>query len=243
MVQSQTKIGIFFIVGALAQLSGYTSRLFLSQDVCNHTAYGIQSALLLLGPTLIMFSVVLTQTEFAQNLDAGKHCFIPLKWQRSLYLVVNTVLAIIQAAGGILTVSRTSHSFINRGTKITIATYIIQTLFWSFTFAENIYMTAKFTQHPTAASSSLFPSWKAWNQLIGLAVSIIAFGRNIMRLTMAGGIDFLVQNGWPSYAFDGFQMGVVLGAWAAWYLPGRCREVAAGMEFMGLEGRGGGSTN
>ena len=53
-----------------------------------------------------------------------------------------------------------------------------------------------------------------------------------------GGIEFLVQNEWPSYAFDGFQMGVVLGAWAVWYLPGWLREVADRVVYVNLRREG-----
>lgn len=177
-----------------------------------------------MGPTLIMFSVNLTMTEFTRALGAEKFCWVPV--QRPLYLSMNAVLALVQAIGGILTAASTNFAIITTGTKIGIAMFVIQLVFWLFTFAENTYITIRLRRELSETTQSAFPTWKYWSQLFGLAVSIIAFGRNIVRLTMNGGIEFLIVNEWPSYAFDGYQMAVVLGAWAIWYLPGKCRDVS-----------------
>lgn len=208
--------------------------MFSTQDVCNRAAYGTQSVFLLLGPTLIMFSVNLTQTEFTRTLGAGKFCWVPITMQQPLYLGINVVLIIIQAVGGIMTVGSTSITTIAVGSKITIAIYVVQTVFWGFVFAENISMSIRLGRHPTESSRHAMANWKHWNQLFGLSTSIIAFGRNVMRLTMAGGIAFLVENEWASYAFDGFQMVVVLGAWAIWYLPGICSAIRKETDYLSL---------
>jgi hypothetical protein len=169
-----------------------------------------------------MVSVNITQTDFARLLRAGQFCWVPITWQQPLYLGINGVLLVLQAIGGILTISSSSIATIATGSKLTIAVYVTQTFFWLFTLAEHLYMTIKLSRYPTEASKTCLPNWKQWKNLFGLAVSIIATGRNIMRLTMAGGIQFLVVNEWPSYAFDGYQMFVVLGAWTIWYLPQKC---------------------
>ena len=194
----------------------------------------MQSVFLLLGPTLIMFSVNLTQSEFARTLDAEDFCWVPILWQQPLYLSIDTVLIFIQAVGGIMTVGSTSIATIAIGSKITIAVYVIESAFWGFVFAENICMTIRLKHHPTEPSKHAMANWKRWNQLFGLSTSIIAFGRNIMRLTMAGGIAFLIENEWPSYAFDGFQMVVVLGVWAIWYLPGKCSTIRKETDYLSL---------
>ncbi|GKZ48521.1 hypothetical protein AbraIFM66951_000593 [Aspergillus brasiliensis] len=233
MIQSKAWFGIFFVLGGLAQLVGYTARCFSTQDICNRGVYGVQSVSLLMGPTLIMFSVNLTQSELANVLDAEKFCWLPLAWQRGVYPAMNAILMIIQLVGGCMTVS-SSPGTVATGTKLTIALYAIQTIFWGFTMAENICMSYRLGRHPTAASGCVFANWKTWNQLIPLAGSIIATGRNVMRLTMAGGIEFLVDTEWPSYAFDGYQMVVVLGAWGIWYLPGKCRELSTRVRYTNL---------
>ncbi|KAJ5806624.1 RTA1 like protein-domain-containing protein [Penicillium pulvis] len=226
MIKTKTWSSIFFVLGAFAQLSGYTARVFSTQNPCNRVAYGIQSILLLLGPTLIMLSVNLTQTNFARALEAEQFCLVPIRWQKPLYLSLNTVLIILQAVGGIMSVASTSITALTIGGRMTIAIYVIQTVFWGFTFAENVCMTIRLGRQQTETSMGPLKKWKSWNQLFGLTTSIIGFGRNIMRLTMAGGIAFLIENEWPAYAFDGYQMIVVLGAWAIFYLPEKCDAVA-----------------
>lgn len=181
-----------------------------------------------------MFSVNLTQTEFVGTLSAEKFCWVPITWQRPLYLSINTVLILTQAVGGIMTVGSTSIATIAVGFKITIAIYVTQAIFWGFVFAENISISIRLGRHPTESSRHAMANWKRWNQLFGLSTSIIAFGRNIMRLTMAGGIAFLIENEWPSYAFDGFQMVVVLGAWTIWYLPGKCSAIRKETDYLSL---------
>lgn len=173
-----------------------------------------------------MFSVNLAMTEFTRALSAERFCWVPVNVQRPLYLSMNTILALIQGIGAIMTVSSTNFTIIEAGAKIGIAMFVIQLVFWLFTLAENTYITIRLRRGLSETSKSAFPTWKYWSQLFGLAVSIIAFGRNIMRLTMNGGVEFLVVNEWPSYAFDGYQMAVVLGAWAIWYLPGKCRDAS-----------------
>lgn len=243
-IQTKTFSGLFFAVGAickcpnmfygalfltvisqLVQMAGYTARSFSTLDVCNRTAYGIQLVLLLLGPTLIMFSVNLTQIKFARALGAEKLCFIPIQWQRPLVLSMNGVLLCVQAIGGIMATTTTSVTTIAIGTKIMLAIYVVQFIFWLVIFADNICMTLRLRRHTTESSQYSFSSWKKWNQLFGLSTSIIALGRNILRLTMDGGIAFLVENEWPAYAFDGYQMIIVLGAWAIWYLPEKCESI------------------
>jgi hypothetical protein len=174
----------------------------------------------------MMFSVNLAMIEFTRALKAERFCWVPVNLQRPLYLSMNTVLALIQGIGGIMTASSTNVTIIAAGTKVGIAIFIIQLVFWLFTLAENTYITIRLRRGSSETSQSAFPTWKYWSQLFGLAVSIIALGRNIMRLTMDGGIEFLLVNEWTSYAFDGYQMAVVLGVWAIWYLPGKCRDVS-----------------
>ncbi|KAJ5679819.1 hypothetical protein N7462_008063 [Penicillium macrosclerotiorum] len=234
MIQTKTWSSIFFVLGAIFQASGYTARLFSTLDTCNRAAYGAQSVLLLLGPTLIMMSVDMMQTKFACALDAEKHCFIPIKWQRPLYLGTNTVLIFLQAIGGIMVVASTSTATVAVGTKMTIAIYVAQTLFWGLVFADNIFMMFRLSGQPTEASKDSLTNWKMWNQLFGLSTGIIAFGRNVMRLTMAGQVAFLVENEWPSYAFDGYQMIIVLSAWEIWYLPERCETIRGRRSYRSL---------
>lgn len=183
-----------------------------------------------------MFSVNLIQTEFTRVLDAEEFCWIPISWQSALYLGVNAVLTIIQLVGDVMTTAYSSVGTIETGTRLTIAIYVIQLFFWLFTLAEHIYMTTKMRRQPTEACKSKLPHWKRCSQLFGLSVSIIAVGRNVMRLTMAGGVAFLVQNEWPSYAFDGYQMVIVLSAWAIWYLPEKFRKVGSRTSYLSLTG-------
>ncbi|KAK6814183.1 hypothetical protein RU639_010075 [Aspergillus parasiticus] len=235
LIQAKTWYGIFFVLGAIFQLAGYTARLFSTLDVCNRAAYGVQSVFLLLGPTLIMFSVNMTQVKFAQALGFEEHCFIQIRWKIPLSLAVNIILGLLQAIGGIMTVASTSIATIATGTKITIAIYVCQAIFWGVIFADNIVMIMRLRRYPTEACKDSLSNWKMWNQLFGLSTSIIAFGRNVMRLTMAGGIAFLVENEWPSYAFDGYQMIVVLTAWVIWYLPEKLESIPDRRSYRSLE--------
>lgn len=252
VLQTRTWSGVFFVLGAickiplehliyslkltllLVQMSGYTARLFSSLDACNKTPYGIQSIFLLLGPTLIMFSVNLSHIQFSKTLGATEHSFIPIRWQEIVVLPINIILGCLQATGGIMTVASTSIATITIGTKITIAIYVVQIVFWGVLFADNVCMAISLGRVPTEACKESFATWKTWNQLFGLSTSIIAFGRNVMRLTMAGGIAFLVDNEWPSYAFDGYQMIVVLLAWGIWYLPGKCKVSSGSKDYRAL---------
>jgi hypothetical protein len=181
-----------------------------------------------------MFSVNLIQIEFARVLEAKRFCWVPIAWQPLLYLSLNTILMIAQLVGDAMSTASSSIEIIETGSKITIAIYVIQLLFWLFTLAENTYMTIRLRRQPTDACKTKIPHWKRWSQFFGLSVCIIAAGRNVMRLTMVGGVAFLVDNEWPSYAFDGYQMVVVLSAWAIFYLPEKLCKVSSRVSYMSL---------
>lgn len=123
------------------------------------------------------------------------------------------------------------------GIKLKTAIFVIQIVFWGFTFVENIHIMSRVSRHRSEAIRERIPKWKYWNQLFGLAISVIALGRNVMRLTMDGGVEFLNVNEWPSYAFDGYQMVVVMGAWAIWYLPEKCHEALCKGTYIELNRR------
>ncbi|GMG09671.1 unnamed protein product [Aspergillus oryzae] len=177
----------------------------------------------------------MTQIKLAQALGFEEHCFIKIRWKIPLSLAVNIILGLLQAIGGIMTVASTSIATIATGTKITIAIYVCQAIFWGVIFAGNIVMIMRLRRYPTEACKGLLSNWKMWNQHFGVSTSIIAFGRNVMRLTMAGGIAFLVENEWPSYAFDGYQMIVVLTAWVIWYLPEKLESIPDRRSYRNLE--------
>lgn len=192
-----------------------------------------------------MFTITLVHTTYIRALGAESRAWVPVRFQRPIYLAVNVICFIIQICGGIdLGVAQT-RSLAELGSKLKIAAYVTQMVFWGYILAENTWITVrlgiaikkaeKATLEPvstqgTISSSILsvkerFPHYKRWSQLFGLSISIIGFGRNLMRLTELG-VAFLQDNEWTSYAFDIYQMVVVMGALAVWYLPGKVDDVA-----------------
>lgn len=222
MVTTNTWDDIFLIFGGVVELVGYIFRLSSAVSSCStatFSAFGIQSVLLLLGPTLLMFTVGLVQPRFIAVLGGDRFVWVPIRLQRPLYLGINTVLLIVQATGAIMEVSTHDMALVEAGAKIIIASYVMQMFFWGFLLAENTCFTIRMRK---AKKNPAFKGWKWWNQLFGLSVAIIGFGRNLMRLT-AFGVQFLLVNEWTSYAFDGYQMGVVMVAWGVFYLPGKVK--------------------
>lgn len=221
-------------------MSGYIARAYSTQHVCNKEASGVQSVLLLLGPTFMMFTVTLVHTTFIQALNADEYCWVPLRLQRPIYLAINVLCIAIQVGGGIeLAIAQSIH-IAEIGSRLKIAAFVMQMVFWIYIVAENTTVCIRLglavkradragLSGVSTAESSIsavkknFRHYKRWSNLFGLAISIIV-GRNLMRLTELG-VSFLQDNEWPGYAFDGYQMAVVMGAWAIFYLPGKVTEV------------------
>ncbi|KAF2095730.1 hypothetical protein NA57DRAFT_79440 [Rhizodiscina lignyota] len=220
MLSTRTKDNVYFVLAGMAELTGYCARLYSAATSCSANsvvAYGVQSVLLILGPTLLMFTVGLIQPQFVAVLHGEQCVWVPLHLQRRLYLGLNATLLFLQMSGAIITVISHDIGLLKIGGKVLIAAYIIQIVFWAFLLAENTYF--RFRLQRLRQTHEL-RHWKWWIQLFGLAITIIAFGRNLVRLTAIGGVTFLLVNEWPSYAFDGFQMVVVMLAWGLFYLPG-----------------------
>lgn len=57
-------------------------------------------------------------------------------------------------------------------------------------------MTIRLLRHPIEACQSQSPALETLESAFSLSVSIIAAGRNVRRLTMAGAVAFLVENEW-----------------------------------------------
>lgn len=184
---------------------------------------------------MLMCTITLTHTAFIRALNATRFCWVPLRLQRPLYLAINTICIIIQAVGGITFAAASGKHMAEIGDRLIIAAYVMQMVFWLYILAENTWVTTKVGKEAKRArlnpegldaavpAKERFVHYKRWRQLFGLAISIL-FGRNMMRLTELG-MKFLQENEWTSYAFDGYQIVVVMGVWAVFYLPGKCREV------------------
>lgn len=189
-----------------------------------------------------MFTVTLVHTQYIKALNAEKLAWVPVRMQRPLYFAINFLCIFVQGAGGIDMAAATELGLAEAGGKIKVAAFVAQMVFWIFIAVENGWTTYRYGAllrrsrndghiETGMAMSDVrpgFAKFKLWSQLFGLAISIIV-GRNLMRLTELG-VDFLKNNEWPGYAFDGYQMVVVMGAWGLFYLPGKCKEALASHE-------------
>lgn len=192
--------------------------------------------MLTLGPSLLMFTVNLTQSPFQHVLKSENLGITPFRWQRTIYSFINVAAFIIQVVGVSLDVSAASVPAAKTATQLIIASFIIQIFWWLFIMAEGIVIQFKVARRLQEEAQEVMPHWKRWNQLFGLAIMII-FGRNLMRLTEfgMGATGFLMINEWPGYAFDGYQMIVVMGAWGIFYLPGKCKQAEKTARMNSLE--------
>lgn len=207
---------------------GLGARVYSSEDQDSFGAYGAQYVLLFMGPTLVMFTVNITQVKFMHCLKSDKLGIIPARFRFPIYLTPNIAFLLIQVVGAVILVITHKTSLSNTATDILKGSYGGQLIFWLFTMVENLVWSIRFKRSPAGKDNTLIPHWTRYNQLFGLAIAIIALGRNLMRLTelsMASN-SFLVVNEWPSYAFDYYQTGVVLIMWDIFYLPGVCRGLA-----------------
>ncbi|CAG8422440.1 unnamed protein product [Penicillium salamii] len=218
--------GLYMLAGALAQAMGLGARVYSSKDVNSMGAYGAQYVLLLLGPTLCMLTVNATQVRMMRCLSSVDFGVIPAQFMLPTYLTVNTLLLLLQVTGSTILVVARREALIVTATKILIASYVCQMIFWLFTLAENIFWRIRFGRSLRSTPSRM-ARWKYYTKLFDLAISIVALGRNLTRLTQLGmgPNGFLTVHEWPSYAFDFYQTGVILLAWGVFYLPGGCKEI------------------
>ncbi|KAJ5498003.1 RTA-like protein [Penicillium expansum] len=214
--------GIYMLIGALVQAMGLGARVFSSSNAHDFGAFGAQYVFLLLGPTLCMVTVNLTQVKMMRCLRSENLGLLPAKLRLPIYLSVNITLLLLQSIGAVIVALTHNITLLGSATKILTASYVCQMIFWMFTLAENILWSIRFGRSSSANTQLMMPHWKRYNQLFGLAISIVAMGRNMVRLTMLGmGPDgMMTVNEWPSYAFDFYQTAIILLAWGIFYLPG-----------------------
>ncbi|CAG7918522.1 unnamed protein product [Penicillium olsonii] len=226
ILRTQAWDGIYMLAGALVQAMGLGARVYSSKDVDGKGGYGAQYVLLLLGPTLCMLTVNVTQVKMMRCLSPVNLGVIPARFTLPIYLTANALLLLLQLTGSTILMLATKEDLVETATKILIASYVSQMVFWLFTLAESIVWRIRFGRS-TWSSSSMMKHWKYYMQLFDLAISIVALGRNLMRLTQLGmgPYGFLTANEWPSYAFDYYQTAIVLLAWGVFYLPGVCKEI------------------
>ena len=205
---------------------GLGARVYSSEDIDSFGAYGAQNVFLLLGPTLCMLTVNITQVKMMRCLKSEKMGLVPARFRLPTYLISNIALLLLQMIGSVILALTHRVALIESATKILIASYVCQMVFWLFTLVENIVWSIRFGRS-SSNNQSMMPHWKRYNQLFGLAISIVALGRNLVRMTQLGmgPNGFLTVNEWPSYAFDFYQIAVVLLAWGIFYLPGVCKDI------------------
>ncbi|PLB43219.1 hypothetical protein P170DRAFT_431175 [Aspergillus steynii IBT 23096] len=218
--------GSFMALGSFFLAMGCGARIMSSHDIHDKGAWAAQKVLLLWGPNMLMFTVHLSHAEFVKALHAEKHVFVGPRIARPLYFALNTVLFLLMMFSIVMLVTTSDDGKKPLYTTLVKASLIIQLIFWLVTFVENAWLSIRLRRHPTTESIEVIPSWKRWNQLFGLAISILAMGHNVVQMQMLGEAKgFMASAEWAAYAFDIYQSGVVLLGWGIWYLPGRCRAV------------------
>lgn len=210
---------------------GLGARVYSSKDPSSFGAYGAQYVFLLLGPTLCMFTVNVTQVKMMRCLNSENLGAISARFRLPTYLIANTALLLLQMAGSVILAVAHRVALIETATKILTASFVCQMVFWLFVLVDSIVWRIRFGRSPSSNSPRMV-HWKYYTQLFDLAISIVALGRNLMRLTQLGmGPEgFLTINEWPNYAFDFYQPAVILLAWGVFYLPGTCKEI----EFLNV---------
>lgn len=183
-----------------------------------------------------MFTVTLVHTTYLRALGAENRAWVPIRFQKPIYLAINSLCFGIQIGGGIDLGTAHTRSLAELGSKLKVAAFVLQMVFWGYILAEHTWITIKLGMEdkkaarqgttPTTSTSlqARFPHYNRWSHLFGLAIAIISFGRNLMRLTEFG-VVFLQRNEWATYAFDVYQAALVMGVFAAFYLPGKVEEV------------------
>ncbi|KAJ5920338.1 hypothetical protein N7516_011196 [Penicillium verrucosum] len=187
--------GSYMLMGALVQAIGLGARVYSSEDTDRFGAYGVQNLFLLLGPTLCMVTVNLTQENDAL-FEVRKH-WSSAQFRLPIYFTTNLLLLLLLGIGAMIIALTHKPALIGSAMKILTASYVCQMIFWMFTLAENILWGFRFGRSSFANAQMMMPHWKRYNQLFGLAISIVAMGRNMTRLTQMG-----MVNEWTSYAFD-----------------------------------------
>ncbi|KAJ5332039.1 uncharacterized protein N7506_005822 [Penicillium brevicompactum] len=219
--------GTYMLAGALMQAMGLGARVYSSKDPSSFGAHGAQYVLLLLGPTLCMFTVNVTQVKMMRCLNSENLGAIPVPLRLPTYLIINTALLLLQMVGSVILAVTHRVALLETATKILTASYVCQMVFWLSVLGDSIIWRIRFGRSPSSNPPRM-AHWKYYAQLFDLAISIVALGRSLMRLTQLGmGPEgFLTVTEWPNYAFDFYQPAVILLAWGVFYLPGICREIA-----------------
>lgn len=188
----------------IVQAMGLGARVYSSEDTDRFGAYGVQYLFLLLGLTLCMVTVNLTQVKMMRCLRSENFGLLPAQFRLPIYFTTNLLL--LQGIGAMIITLTHKPALIGSAMKILTASYVCQMIFWMFTLAENILWSFRFGRSSFANAQLMMPHWKRYNQLFGLAISIVAMGRNMTRLTQMG-----MVNEWTSYAFDFYQTALLAG--------------------------------
>ncbi|WPA97550.1 uncharacterized protein RHO25_002160 [Cercospora beticola] len=220
MVKTRTWDNAFMVLGGCCQLVGYIARLASAWHPCSKSLFDAQKVLLLFGPSLLMFTITLTHTQYIRAIRAEAFCWVPaLQWQRPAYLSCNTIIIVLQAAGAGLIATSLSREDAEVANKVAIAGYMVQVLFSIYLLAEHTWvgfrtkkaaevsrdddLTTMASEPSLMSAKDLFQHWSRWGNLITLGIGIAGMGRSMMRLGETKA-DFMKENEWPSYVFDGY---------------------------------------
>ncbi|KAK4862596.1 hypothetical protein LT330_002729 [Penicillium expansum] len=157
--------GIYMLIGALVQAMGLGARVFSSSNAHDFGAFGAQYVFLLLGPTLCMVTVNLTQVKMMRCLRSENLGLLPAKLRLPIYLSVNITLLLLQSIGAVIVALTHNITLLGSATKILTASYVCQMIFWMFTLAENILWSIRFGRSSSANTQLMMPHWKRFSSV------------------------------------------------------------------------------
>ncbi|KAF2817548.1 RTA1-domain-containing protein [Mytilinidion resinicola] len=203
-----------FVIGGVFEVIGYIARVASYYSTGALGPYLIQAIFLVLPPVFFAASLYMVYSRVVRAVHGETFSLLPPRWASVIFVSGDLLCLNIQGGGsGMLSHPGQAHI----GDDIIVAGLGIQILVFVAFMACCVSFNIRFRAHVVETGAARDIPWQACLNML-YATSLAILVRNIYRMVeFIMGHGYLFDNEWPTYAFDGALMLLVMIGFFIWY--------------------------
>lgn len=201
----------------LVEIVGYVTRALSYNRTGSLPLYIMQATFLLLPPIFFAASMYMTYSRIVRTVRGQSFSLITPRWTTRLFVFGDLFTLNIQGNGaGLLANPDTIHI----GNPIVVTGLILQVLLFIVFVVVSMKFHGRFRTHLKETGASCEVPWTTYLHVL-YSMSLAILVRNIYRIVeyIMGQNGYLMENEWPTWAFDSAPMFIVMVVFLIWY-PG-----------------------
>lgn len=215
------------------EVIGYAARAAAYNSTGSLPVYTIQAIFLVLPPVFFAATLYMVYSRIVRAVKGQNLSLIAPRWTTAIFVLGDLLCLNVQSSGSGLLVKASTERI---GSWIVVGGLVIQVLLFIGFMICCLIFHSRFRSHVAQVGDSTGIPWRSCLHML-YATSIIILVRNVYRVVefVLGKEGYLMKTEWPTYAFDGALMVLVMTGFYIWYPSNIVPKVdhAIDLEYMG----------